>query len=71
MKKILVDAAAFGCRRGPSGADKTEIPDKAGEVSAETLAVQCRPPQFGSRGFTIVFSLIAVAMLQDDHGGNA
>ena len=71
MKKILVGAAAFGCRRGPSGADKTEIPDKAGEVSAETLAVQCRPPQFGSRGFTIVFPLIAVAMLQDDHGGNA
>ena len=26
MKKILVGAAAFGCRRGPSGADKTEIP---------------------------------------------
>ena len=43
---------------------------KTGEVSAETSAVQCRPPQFGSRGFTIVFPLIAVAMLQDDHGGN-
>ena len=27
MKKLLVGAAAFGCRRGPSGADKTEIPD--------------------------------------------
>ena len=26
MKKILVGAAAFGGRRGPSGADKTEIP---------------------------------------------
>ena len=26
MKKILVGAAAFGCRRGPSGADITEIP---------------------------------------------
>ena len=26
MKKLLVGAAAFGCRRGPSGADKTEIP---------------------------------------------
>ena len=43
---------------------------KTGEVSAKTSAVQCRPPQFGSRGFTIVFPLIAVAMLQDDHGGN-
>ena len=26
MKKLLVGAAAFGCRRDPSGADKTEIP---------------------------------------------
>ena len=26
MKKLLVGAAAFGCRRAPSGADKTEIP---------------------------------------------
>ena len=26
MKKILVGAAAFGCRRCPSGAGKTEIP---------------------------------------------
>ena len=25
MKKILVGAAAFGCRRGPSGADETEL----------------------------------------------
>ena len=28
MKKLLVGAAAFGCRRDPSGADKTEIPDR-------------------------------------------
>ena len=27
MKKILVGAAACGCRRGPSGAGKTEITD--------------------------------------------
>ena len=28
MKKLLVGAADFGCRRDPSGADKTEIPVK-------------------------------------------
>ena len=28
MKKILVGAAAFGCRRCPSGAGKTEITDE-------------------------------------------
>ena len=28
MKKLLVGAAAIGCRRGPSGAGKTEITDE-------------------------------------------
>ena len=33
MKKLLVGAAAFGCRRGPSGADKTEIPAQTPHTS--------------------------------------
>ena len=52
MKKILVDAAAFGCRRGPSGAGKTEIPDYLSGVTLQGAA---------SRRFVLTSRIFATA----------